>query len=172
MFSSTWPDVEQKHFAPGVASGPTISHMALNTPQTHFYGFDSFEGLPEAWRSGFEKGVFAQARLPAVPSNVTLVKGWFDETLPDFLQERPQLPLSLLHIDCDLYSSTRTIFASLQDRVLPGHRDRVRRILELSGVARSRVQGLRGAACRNRHSSQAVRLCAKPSTGRLRDIRA
>ena len=104
----------------GVASGRTISHMALNTPQIQFYGFDSFEGLPEAWRSGFGKGAFLQARLPVVPPNVTLVKGWFDDTLPGFLRDRPQLPLSLLHIDCDLYSSTKTIFANLQDRIVPG----------------------------------------------------
>jgi predicted O-methyltransferase YrrM len=104
----------------GVASGRTISHMALNAPQTHFYGFDSFEGLPEAWRSGFDKGEFAQARLPDVPSNVTLIKGWFDDTLPTFLRDRPQMPLSLVHVDCDLYSSTRTIFANLKDRIVPG----------------------------------------------------
>ncbi len=104
----------------GVASGRTINHLALNTPQAHFYGFDSFDGLPEAWRSGFDKGAFAQARLPAVPPNVTLIKGWFDETLPAFLHDRPGVPLSLLHIDCDLYSSTRTIFANLRDRIVPG----------------------------------------------------
>jgi Macrocin-O-methyltransferase (TylF) len=104
----------------GVASGRTINHMALNTPQTQFYGFDSFEGLPEAWRSGFDKGEFAQESLPAVPPNVTLIKGWFDDTLPTFLHDRPQTPLSLLHIDCDLYSSTKTIFANLQDRMVTG----------------------------------------------------
>jgi hypothetical protein len=104
----------------GVASGRTISHMARNTPQTHFYGFDSFEGLPEAWRSGFDKGVFAQARLPIVPPNVTLIKGWFDDSLPTFLRDRPQMPLSLLHVDCDLYSSTKTIFANLKDRIVSG----------------------------------------------------
>lgn len=104
----------------GVASGRTITHMAVNTPRTHFYGFDSFEGLPEAWRSGFDKGVFAQARLPVVPPNATLIKGWFDDTLPAFLHDRPDVPLSLLHIDCDLYSSTKTIFANLKDRIVPG----------------------------------------------------
>jgi hypothetical protein len=104
----------------GVASGRTISHLAVNTPQTHFYGFDSFEGLPEAWRSGFDKGVFARADLPVVPPNVTLIKGWFDDTLPTFLQDRPEMPLSLLHVDCDLYSSTKTIFANLKDRMVPG----------------------------------------------------
>ena len=29
-------------------------------------------------------------------------------------------PISLLHVDCDLYSSTRTIFAALGDRLIPG----------------------------------------------------
>jgi|GEM_PF-923966 len=104
----------------GVASGRTISHMGRNTPQTHFYGFDSFEGLPEAWRSGFDKGAFAQGSLPIVPPNVTLIKGWFDDTLPAFLRDRPQTPLSLLHVDCDLYSSTKTILANLKDRIVPG----------------------------------------------------
>jgi hypothetical protein len=104
----------------GVASGRTISHMAVNTPRTHFYGFDSFEGLPEAWRSGYDRGEFAQAELPVVPPNVTLIKGWFDDTLPTFLRDRPQTPLSLLHVDCDLYSSTKTIFANLKDRIVPG----------------------------------------------------
>ncbi len=104
----------------GVASGRTITPLALNTPQTHFYGFDSFEGLPEAWRSGFDKGIFAQENLPAVPPNVTLIKGWFDETLPAFLADRPDLPLSLLHVDCDLYSSTKTILANLKRRIVPG----------------------------------------------------
>lgn len=104
----------------GVASGRTVNHMALNTPQAHFYGFDSFDGLPEAWRSGFDKGIFAQPQLPVVAPNVTLIKGWFDDTLPTFLHERPQMPLSLVHIDCDLYSSTKTIFANLKDRIVPG----------------------------------------------------
>ena len=30
------------------------------------------------------------------------------------------MPLSLVHIDCDLYSSTKTIFANLKDRIVPG----------------------------------------------------
>jgi hypothetical protein len=101
----------------GVASGRTISHMAGLTSST-LYGFDSFEGLPEAWRSGFDKGAFAR-NLPPVPGNVELIKGWFDETLPKFLAEHPE-PLALLHVDCDLYSSTKTIFDLLGSRLRPG----------------------------------------------------
>jgi len=102
----------------GVASGRTISHMATKHPTRTFYGFDSFDGLPEVWRSDYEKGAFAQP-MPIVPSNVTLVKGWFNETLPKFLGSHPQ-PCAFLHIDCDLYSSTKTIFDSLRDRIVTG----------------------------------------------------
>jgi len=101
----------------GVASGKTISRIAGRTRST-VYGFDSFEGLPEAWRSGFDKGAFA-GDLPPVPENVKLIKGWFSETLPDFLMAHPE-PVTFLHIDCDLYSSTKTIFDLLAPRLNPG----------------------------------------------------
>jgi predicted O-methyltransferase YrrM len=101
----------------GVASGRTITHLAKLT-HSMVYGFDSFEGLPEDWRSGFAKGAFA-GDLPQVPKNVTLVKGWFDATLPDFLSSKPG-PIALLHVDCDLYSSTKTIFDLLAKRIVPG----------------------------------------------------
>jgi hypothetical protein len=57
--------------------------------------------------------------LPHVSSNVTLIKGWFDQTLPPFLEKHPA-PVSFLHVDCDLYSSTKTIFDSLRTRFRPG----------------------------------------------------
>ena len=50
---------------------------------------------------------------------MTLIKGWFDATLPTFAAEHDE-PVALLHIDCDLYSSTKCIFAHLGDRVVPG----------------------------------------------------
>jgi predicted O-methyltransferase YrrM len=73
------------------------------------YGFDSFQGLPEDWRTGFEKGAFAQG-LPSVLSNVELIVGLFKDTLPDFLaQEGETSSISLIHIDCDLYGSTKDV---------------------------------------------------------------
>jgi predicted O-methyltransferase YrrM len=101
----------------GVYTGKTINHIASMTPQKVF-GFDSFEGLPEDWRTDFPKGRFAAA-LPAVRDNVELVVGWFDATLPGFLA-RETNPISLLHVDCDLYSSTKTIFDLCRDRIRPG----------------------------------------------------
>jgi hypothetical protein len=54
-----------------------------------------------------------------VRPNVTLHKGWFDQTLPDFVANHPG-PIAFLHVDCDLYSSTKTIFQFLGDRIVPG----------------------------------------------------
>jgi len=57
--------------------------------------------------------------LPVVNSNVTLVKGWYDATVPKFAKENSD-PIAFSHIDCDLYSSTKTIFDHLGDRLQPG----------------------------------------------------
>jgi predicted O-methyltransferase YrrM len=102
----------------GVFSGCSINHIAMQVNQT-VYGFDSFEGLPERWRDGFDKAHFKVTHLPKVHSNVTLVKGWFDRTLPEFLQEHVE-PINFMHVDCDLYSSTKTIFELCANRIISG----------------------------------------------------
>jgi predicted O-methyltransferase YrrM len=93
----------------GVASGATINHIADRHPNGTIVGFDSFEGLPETWRSGFHKGMFAVARMPTVRNNVRLIKGLFADTLPGYLASTSE-PVSFVHVDCDLYSSTKTVF--------------------------------------------------------------
>ena len=104
----------------GVYKGETLNYIAKRV-RGPVYGFDSFEGLPEAWRVGFPQGAFAlaEAQLPACEPNVTLVPGWFNESLPPFVASHPQ-PVAFLHIDCDLYSSTRTIFEHLGSSLMPG----------------------------------------------------
>lgn len=101
----------------GVFSGLTINHIASETDNM-VYGFDSFEGLPEDWRPDIQKGTFATS-IPAVHSNVELVVGYFDATLPNFMKEHPG-DISILHIDCDLYSSTRTIFEHCEHAIRSG----------------------------------------------------
>lgn len=102
----------------GVFTGQTINHIARQVDKP-IYGFDSFKGLPERWRDGMGAGHFQLQALPKVRENVTLVKGWFDKSLPDFL-ERHSGDAAFVHIDCDLYSSTKTVFTHLAPRIKPG----------------------------------------------------
>lgn len=102
----------------GVAGGHSINFIADQVKDEKVFGFDSFEGLPEDWTNTYKKGHFAQS-LPEVRDNVELMVGWFDRTLPDFLESHPG-PVSYLHVDCDLYSSTKVIFELLAERIVPG----------------------------------------------------
>lgn len=98
----------------GVYSGSTINYISQYT-KDNVYGFDSFEGLPEHWRDGFDKGAFNRdGILPRVNDNVILVQGLFHDTLPEFIREQNK-KVSFLHIDSDLYSSAKCILDNLRD---------------------------------------------------------
>jgi hypothetical protein len=103
----------------GVATGRTLNHFARLLPGKTVYGFDGFQGLPEDWTSRMRRGFFARDSLPAVRSNCHLVVGWFDQTLPKWIKHNHQ-PVALLHVDCDLYSSTVTILNNLRHQIVPG----------------------------------------------------
>ena len=104
----------------GVRTGNTINHIASRAAEQAIFGFDSFEGLPENW-SGWiqQKGTFGGEGLPKVNDNVRLVEGWFDNSLPPFLADNTE-DLAFAHIDSDIYSSAKTIFAELGPRIKPG----------------------------------------------------
>nr|WP_229686425.1 class I SAM-dependent methyltransferase [Longimycelium tulufanense] len=102
----------------GVYTGTTLKIIAQAREGKEVYGFDSFQGLPEGWRSGFPAGMFTVDGLPDVPG-AELVVGWFDDTLPAFLAEH-QGPVAFLHVDADLYSSTRTVLEQVGPRLQPG----------------------------------------------------
>ena len=105
----------------GVFTGGTIRFIAKRVGGRLVHGFDSFEGLPEAW-SGFTLGrrtFDLRGRLPRVPANVRLHRGLFEDSLPAWLAEHPG-PVAFIHVDCDLYSSTRTVLKLLATRMVPG----------------------------------------------------
>lgn len=98
----------------GVASGRSINYISKFTKEK-VYGFDSFEGLPEDWTTNFKKGAFnQQGILPNVNHNVELIKGWFNETLVEFL-EKHNKKISFIHMDADLYSSTKYVLDTLKN---------------------------------------------------------
>jgi len=103
----------------GVATGRTINHIADQLPSAIIHGFDSFEGLPENWRDGYLKRAFKVKELPQVRPNVKLHQGWFEDTLPPFLEQHSDTVL-FLHIDCDLYSSTKAVFNAFRERIKLG----------------------------------------------------
>jgi hypothetical protein len=102
----------------GVAGGHSINYIAKRIPGT-IHGFDSFEGNPDDWQPHCQKGAYAQPSLPKVLANVKLHKGWFNESLPVWAKNNPG-PIAFMHLDADLYSSTKTVFDILGDRIVPG----------------------------------------------------
>lgn len=93
----------------GVKQGYSINYMSNLKKDLSFFGFDSFEGLQEDWKgTALPKGYFdLGGNLPKVNSNVKLIKGWFNKTLPSFLEENKANDIVLLHLDADTYESTR-----------------------------------------------------------------
>lgn len=101
----------------GVYQGRSLRFIAARVRQPVF-GFDAFQGLPEDWQDGLPRGAF-RTPPPEVPPNVTLVVGWFAETLAPFLASHPGDAL-LLHVDSDLYASCRTVLDAFARRIRPG----------------------------------------------------
>lgn len=91
----------------GVGQGTSTGIIARHMP---VIGFDSFKGLPEDWREGYPEGMFA-CDPPDVP-NAYFEVGLYDEVLPGFHWAGLR-NVVLVHIDCDLYSSTKTVLENL-----------------------------------------------------------
>jgi predicted O-methyltransferase YrrM len=67
-----------------------------------------------------KKGHFdVGGNLPVVPKNVTLIKGYFQDTLVDFLKLNPQV-VSFINFDADTYESTLYILEEIRERLRPG----------------------------------------------------
>jgi len=102
----------------GVRFGTTIRQIAdMFEQQVH--GFDSFEGLPEAWHHEQKGSYTTKGVMPRVPDNVRLHKGWFEDTLPEFVKTHSE-PVRFMNIDCDLYSATKTILDNLAAQIVHG----------------------------------------------------
>jgi hypothetical protein len=104
----------------GVHHGKTVRQLR-NTLPDHYklFGFDSFTGLPEDWTGTPEKkgSMSTNGVIPNIPG-VTFYKGWFTETIPVYKQNAATI--ALLHVDCDLYSSTIDVLYGLRDYIAAG----------------------------------------------------
>lgn len=112
--------VDGEYFEFGVFNGKTINHISAEKPLNTIYGFDSFEGLPEIWTPYYKKGFFTVNNLPEVNKNVKLIKGWFEDTLPNFVKQKGNFQTAFIHSDSDLYSSTKTTLDNLKHTIQSG----------------------------------------------------
>jgi hypothetical protein len=110
----------------GVFRGGTIRYIQkrlrrMGKAGAIIHGFDSFEGLPEAWGGSHlgQSAFSTRGKLPRVPRNVVLHRGWFSDTILEW-RASAAAPLAFLHVDCDIYSSTVEVLEGLYDRMQVG----------------------------------------------------
>lgn len=105
----------------GVHKGRSINFFAQLDVSRAWFGFDSFEGLAEDWPGvGVLRGTFdVGGVMPTVQPNVTLVKGWFSDTLEPFLEDKDR-NAGILHLDSDTYESTAYVLETLGGRIVQG----------------------------------------------------
>jgi len=100
-----------------------------------FFAFDSFQGLPkptgiDRHSSDFSEGKFSNSmenfknyiHSERVPSErVEIVPGWFHETLnQETINKCGMKKASIVHIDCDLYESTKLVLEFIGPLLVDG----------------------------------------------------
>ena len=103
----------------GVAGGESFKWW-LNENKDNsscFYGFDTFEGLPENWGVLFKKGDMNYEESQMQDKRAKFIKGLFQDTLFSFIQDNKDYLNSntrkVIHMDADLYSSTIFVLSQL-----------------------------------------------------------
>ncbi len=104
----------------GVWHGGSINFIANQVEDKIIYGFDSFRSFPtepdlpedspvkKIWTRDFFN---RDGKLPLVKSNVKLIPGWFEDTVPEFIKTVETTAFA--HIDSDLYASAKTVLDTI-----------------------------------------------------------
>lgn len=115
----------------------TMRHLMGNPVGKKVIGFDMFGEFPETKfdadqksRQKFitdsgEQGIDEDQLMKVfkhkgIDQNVELVKGDVNITVPEYLKKNPELRISLLNIDVDVYEATKTCIESLYPHVVKG----------------------------------------------------
>lgn len=106
----------------GVSTGNSFNWWIEHNqnPSSRFYGFDTFQGLPEQW------GVFKKGDLSSEPPELKdprakFIKGLFQDTLPDFIKHQPIGDMrKIIHLDADLFSATLYVLTNLGSSLRKG----------------------------------------------------
>lgn len=115
----------------------TFRQLLSNPAAKKVIGFDAFGEFPETafagdqkWREKFiadagEQGIGVDQlmdvlRHKRMDQNVELIQGDVCQTIPAYLDQHPELRISLLNIDVDVYEPTKAVLTHLYDRVVRG----------------------------------------------------
>lgn len=127
----------------GVFKGASLARFAMfrdllmNSHAKKIIGFDAFGKFPETkhqadkkFRTRFiktsgtegisETQMKAVLQHKCVYKNVDLVKGNVLDTIPRYLKENPELKISLLNLDTDVYEPAKVILSELYPRITRG----------------------------------------------------
>jgi len=107
----------------GVASGESFKWFLQQNkhPDSSFYGFDTFDGLPEDW-GPYKKGAFSTQNITPEINDVRgkFFKGLFQQTLPQFLKNFDNTKRTVLMMDADLYSATLYVLSIMASHFKKG----------------------------------------------------
>ena len=100
----------------GVASGTSMRWWTDHNiaPSSNFWGFDTFEGLPERYGS-LKQGVFnMKGQFPEISDErIKFVKGLFQDTLLENIKFINFSDRVILHIDSDLFTAALYVLTTL-----------------------------------------------------------
>lgn len=111
--------------------------LLCNAAAKKMIGFDAFGPFPETefsqdqkWREKFisdsgEQGIGDDQLMQVLKhkkadANVELIKGDVCKTLPEYIKAHPELKISFLNIDVDVYEPTKAVLEHLYPRVIKG----------------------------------------------------
>jgi hypothetical protein len=103
----------------GVYKGRSIKILAKLFNDRNIYGFDCWKGLPISFGTHWKENTFQSDKIKKDKKNIKLIDGYFEDSLPNFIKNFNE-EISFIHIDCDIYSSTLTIFKYLQEHIKKG----------------------------------------------------
>ena len=104
----------------GVGEGESLDWFLLNKPAgSTMFGFDTFEGIPEPWL-GHPAGHWKSEPYRSNRADLEIVRAPFETSLNDpAVRARLADGIGLMHVDCDLYSSTQTVFEGTREFLRP-----------------------------------------------------
>jgi Macrocin-O-methyltransferase (TylF) len=126
----------------GVYKGASLLRFAtfreiLESPYSRkIIGFDAYGRFPEEEENASDKAFiqrFVEAGGEGISrdcllevlchkgiENIELIQGDVCSTVPEYVRDHPELKISLLHVDVDVYRPTKVVLEQLFDRVVPG----------------------------------------------------